>query len=300
MRLRLTIKDNGANTADKYSSDIPLTSDGIVGWHMWTATWDIDAGSDEIKFYKDGVAIYTAGSDAIPALTVPTSDVFASGYINGPYRTGTAGDVRIAHLAIWKTAVVTSDLLNLYEKMTSLDSISVTVFQGGSGITALFENPTGQTGYVTTFNVRGKRLKLYQPNSYTAIDTPSLIAIGERKFSLDMTYQDSPATGKDAGDFLISALPFANTHIESVVFDGDRNSYLLTMAASVEPGDRITLTDTHSGTSADFWVNGIEAEIYGTNSKRVKLYLARTYDVNFWKLGVAGFSELGQTTYVSY
>jgi hypothetical protein len=300
MRFLARIKDNGANTAEEYSCDAALSSDGIVGWHMWTVTWDIAAGSNEFKFYRDGAAFYAAGSDTIPSLTVPTSDTFASGYINGPYRTGAAGDVRTAHLAIGKTALVTSDILQMYTKMTSLDAVSVTVFQGGSGITALFENPTNQTGYVTTFNVRGKRLKVYQPNTYTVNDDPSALAIGERRLNLDMTYQSNPLVGKDAGDFLISFLPFPFPRIERVTFDGERNAYLMTMAAAVEPGDRISLTDTHSGVSDHFWVNGVEAEVYGATSKRVTLYLARTFDVNFWKLGVAGFSELGQTTYVSY
>jgi hypothetical protein len=300
LRFLARIKDNGANTAEEYSCDVPLTTDGIVGWQMWTATWDIAAGSDEFKFYRNGVAWYAAGSDTIPALTAPTSDTFVSGFIEGPYRTGVAGDVRTAHLAIWKAAIVTSDILQMYSKMTSLDALSVTVFQGGSGITALFENPTNQTGYVTTFNVRGKRLKVYQPNTYTVNNNPSALAIGERRLPLDMTYQSNPLTGKDAGDFLISILPFPYPRVEKVTFDAERNAYLMTMGAAVEPGDRVKLTDTHSGIANDFWVNGVEEEVYGATSKRVSLYLTRVFDVPFWKLGVAGFSELGQTTYVSY
>jgi len=299
VRMRLRINDPLVGAADKYSSDIPVTSDGILGWHMFSTSWDIAATSDNIQFYLDGTANFAAGSDTIPSLTVPSSDTFVRGAITGPYRSGAAGVLGVAHLAIWKAAVVSSDIANLYTAMTQRTDIGLTVFQGGSGVTAIFENPTTSTGYVTKFDIRGKRLKVYQPNTYVKRSIDSAIAIGERAVSLDMTYQDSPLSGKDVGDFLISILPTALPEVEKLEFDGHRNSTLQTMAASIEPGDRITLRDTYSGISEDYWVNGCAGHVWAGGLQTITLYVIRTFDVPFWLIGVVGFSEIGQTTYVS-
>ena len=299
VRMRLQINNPLSGAISKYSSDIAVTSDGLLGWHMISVTWDQAAASDNIQFYLDGTANFTAGSDVIPAMAPASSDTFSRGAITGPYRTGAVGSFATAHLAIWKAAVVSSDIASLYTAMTQNTDISLTVFQGGSGVTAIFENPTTSTGYVTRFDVRGKRLKVYQPSTYVRRNLGSNLAIGERSTSLDMTYQDAPLSGKDVGDFLISILPIALPEIERLEFDGARNSTLQTMAASIEPGDRISLTDSYSGIAEHYWVNGVAGRLWGAGEQTVTLYVIRTFDVPFWLIGVAGFSEIGQTTYVS-
>lgn len=298
--MRLQLNTPMAGTVSKYSSDIAVTSDGLLGWHMYTVTWNLAATSDNIKFYLDGAANFAAGSDVVPSMTPASSDTFVSGSITGPYRTGLLGDMKTAHLAIWKAAEVASDVLQLYTVMTQNAAVALSVFPGGSGITAIFENPTANSGYVTLFNVRGKRLKVYQPNTYIRRHPGSELAIGERSVSLDMTYQDDPLSGKDAGDFLISILPQALPEIEKLQFDGHRNAYLQTMAASVEPGDRITLTDAYSGIAEAYWVNGVAGKLWGPGLQTVTLDVIRTYDVPFWLIGTVGFSEIGTTSYVSY
>lgn len=300
VRMRLQLNNPIGTPASKYSSDIPVTSDGILGWHMYSVTWNLAATSDNIQFYLDAVSNFTVGSDAIPAMTPASSDTFVTGSITGPYRTGAGGEVRTAHLAVWKAAEVASDLVALKSAMTDNTAVGVTVFQGGTGVSAIFENPTAQTAYVTKFDVRGKRLRLYQPNTYTRRNSASEDAIGERVLSLDQTYQDEPLSGKDAGDFLVSILPQALPRIGRASFDGSRNAYLQNMAAAVEPGDRITVTDAYSGFAEAYWVNGVEGRIGGPGHQQVTLHVIRAYDVPFWLLGTVGFSELGTTTYLSY
>lgn len=301
VRMRLQLGSPIAGAISEYSSDIPVTSDGLLGWHMLTTTWSSAATSDNIAFYLDAVRYnVTTTSDAIPSMTPASSDTFVSGSITGPYRAGVGGEVRTAHLGIGSAAITAANVTTLQQAMVNNTAVGVTVFQGGSGISAIFENPTGGAAYVTKFDVRGKRLRLYQPNTYTRRNEASEDAIGERVLSLDQTYQDAPLSGKDAGDFLISILPQALPRIGRVSFDGSRNAYLQNMAAAVEPGDRIAVTDAYSGFSEAYWVNGVEGKISGPGYQQVTLHVIRAYDVPFWLLGVVGFSELGQTTFLSY
>lgn len=301
IRMKLQLGSPLAGAITEYSSDIPVTSDGLLGWHFYTVTWDAAATSDNIAFYLDSARNnVTTTSDAIPSMTPASSDTFLSGSLTGPYRAGASGEVRTAHLGIGAAAITAANVLTLQQAMVNNAAVGVTVFQGGSGISAIFENPTGGAAYVTKFDVRGKRLKLYQPNSYIQRNEASEGAIGERVLSLDQTYQDAPLSGKDAGDFLISILPQALPRIGRVTFDGSRNAYLQNMAAKVEPGDRITVTDAYSGFAEAYWVNGVEGKIGGPGHQTVTLHVIRAYDVPFWLLGTVGFSELGQTTFLSY
>jgi hypothetical protein len=299
-RLRLRLNYPVTGYADRYSSDIPITSDGLLGWHMYTVTWELAATSDNIKFYLDGTAVYTAGSDSIPVMAAASTDTFVTGSITGPYRATNTGSLQMAHLAIWKSALTAANVTSLYVAMTQNTAVGLTVFNGGSSFTAIFENPTNLTGYVTQFNIRGKRLRLYQPSVYTKRDEGSALAIGEHRLSFDMSYQDDPLVGKDLGDFLVTILPDALPQVNSVEIDGERNAYLQTMALAVEPGDRIHVTDAHSGLAEAYWVNGVTGAIDGSGGIGASLNIIRAYDVNFWQLGVAGFSELGETTFLVY
>jgi hypothetical protein len=293
-RARMQINSPSTDAADVYSCDIPLTTDGLLKWHMHTVTWDRATGA--IDFYVDGASMGSS-TDVIPALSGVASD-FVAGQITGPYQV--SGTALTAHLAVWKSAVPSSDVTALHSKMTINDSINMRLFVGATGITTIFTNPSNQGGYVTKFDVRGKRLKVYQDNVYTRINEENQNLIGERAESLDMTYQDDPLVGKDAADFLGSFLYLSRTEVQTFSFDAFRNSALEQQALALEPGDRITLVNSHLGISRDFWVQGIEGEIKGPNLMTITMYLLQTTDVNFWKLGVPGYSELEQTTYLSY
>jgi len=244
--------------------------------------------------------MYAAGSDAIPSMTAPASDTFISGYITGPYRAAGSGSMQIAHLVIGSTAITAANVVSLYQAMTQNTAVGVTVFNGGGGFTAIFENPTASTAYVTQFNIRGKRLRLYQPNVYIKRDEGSALAIGEHRLSFDMAYQDDPLVGRDLGDFLSTILPEALPQIDTIEFDGDRNAYLQRMALQMEPGDRIRITDSHGGIAEDYWVNGVSVTMTGDSSVHVTANVIRAYDVQFWQLGVVDYSELDESTFLVY
>lgn len=298
MRARLQLNSPATNAISNYSSDITLDSNGILDWHMHTVTWNKSTGA--IVHYLDGAANGTS-TDVLPAMSVPSTDTFVAGQITGPYSpTAENGIAKTAHLAIWKTAQASSDIANLYSVMTNNTAISMTLFPGATGIDAIFENPSPNKGYVTRLDIQGKRLKVYQPNTYTARNEPSQFILGQLKGSLDMTYQADPLVGKDAGDFLSSFLYLTRTRIDTVDFDAFRNANLELRALQVEPGDRVTLTNTHLGLSRDYWVNGVEGKMLGNNMMSIRLFLIRAFDVNFWLLGVPGYSELDQTAYLSY
>lgn len=299
-RLRLRLNYPRSGYADKYSTAISLDSDGLLGWHMYTATWDRAATSDNIQFFHDADDIYTAGSDSIPSMTAPSTDTFISGYINGPYRQADTGSMQTAHLAVWKSALTAANVTSLYQAMNQNQGVTVTVFNGGGSFKAIFENPTDLTSYATKFDIRGKRLKLYKPSVYTSRDEGSALAIGEQLMEFDMAYQDDPLVGKDLGDFLITVLPDALPEVDHLDFDGERNDYLKDMALALEPGDRVRVEDAHSGLSEDFWVNGIRGSVTGIGVMKISADVIRAYDIPFWQLGIVGASELGETTFLAY
>ena len=74
----------------------------------------------------------------------------------------------------------------------------------------------------------------------------------------------------------------------------------MTAAIASEPGDLVQLTETVTGLSAqDYFINGVSLRVKPNNALETEWNVARR-EMQSWIVGVAGYSEVGETTVLGY
>lgn len=259
-------------------------------FRLITVTWSKATGDGQLKYYRDGSLITTSSDIG----TWPTTAYTTLEMTSGP------ASLSLAHVALWKAALPASDVTTIYAQASAPSKVGVTAELGATSAKVTFVNPTATTVYVTSLQIRGKRIKAYRPSTAEAIDYSTYDEYGELPLDIDMTYQDNPLVGQAAADFLLTNLENPITAIESISFLAERSAALESAFLDLEPGDRITLVEQQSDVSNDFFINGCSYRMYGPGIIEATWYVVPAQDSAYWALGVAGYSEIGATTIVSY
>ena len=207
-------------------------------------------------------------------------------------------DGSIAHVWCMNKTPAASDILNIYNAGSGGFNVDSKI--GGFAAEYTITNQSGQVGYVTTLQIRGDRIKDYQPVTQEEKDDTSVTNYGELVLNWDMPYQEDPLVGKDAADFFLLNLKDPTTQVERIKFNANHSDDLMKAALRREPGDRITITETVTGINADFFINGVRLTIKPNNIIDCEWFVIPAKDSLYWSIGEAGYSEIGETTYVTY
>lgn len=175
-------------------------------------------------------------------------------------------------------------------------SVSVVTSAFASSVKFVVTN-SGSDAYMTRLQIRGKAIYDNGPQtmeSYTQKD------YGDRPFSLDMPYQDDPLVGQSAAEYLNAQYNDQDQQLESVAFvASDRDSFM-TQALTRDIGDLITISETMTGIDLlDAIINAVALEMVGPNLW-CRWLLAPANPFAIWQLGLAGASELGETTVLGF
>lgn len=155
-------------------------------------------------------------------------------------------------------------------------------------------NTAGVIGYLWLHQIRGYGIYLYEPVTVRS-DTGQ--PDGE-VLNVDMIYQDDPNVGDDMLTLLTSWNAVDYTDVESVTFIANRDSDLMA-AAFLSPGSLVSISETQTGISRNFIINGTSKTMTAGNILYVTWYLIQANQIETaWFLEVAGFSELESTTYL--
>jgi hypothetical protein len=282
------------NTADLVT-DTSLAGD--TGWHFLAIT--VDYSNDRMRAYIDGVQVgaeqsglgqWTAGDTTMLYAELGYSTSQATGYFLGD----------MAHFFVNNIEMSAAELLAIYNAQTGGFNVDAKIGGFATEFTLTNVEPTS-SAFVTKLEVRGKRVRDFQPVSSEARDKDSIKLYGEMILNMDMPNQSDPLVGQDAAGHLLSSLKDPSTDVEAVLFQANRNATLIVGALAREPGDRITLTETLSGyNSNDFFINAVRLHVYPIDQIECEWTLVPVADSAFWAIGTAGLSEIGQTTYVTY
>lgn len=161
-------------------------------------------------------------------------------------------------------------------------------------------NTAATAGYLNLFKLRGNIIRLYDPSDSVAESSDSQDAYGVRELAFALPYQSNPNTAKDFSDHLEARWKNPVTVVESVSFYANRSDTLMQGAVELCIGDRITISETVTGISDDYSIVYVEKEYMHGARLRVTYGLERTTGAEFWFLGIAGLSELGQTTTLGF
>lgn len=233
--------------------------------------------------------------------TAPSISPGASIELWGSYRDPTEISRAIGGTSQVTPLVATTDYLanaavdGTGTDLTSALSVTTTAF----GASARFEltNTGLVTLYVTHLQLRGKGVYDEAPQTFEE----SSVASYERPLAFEMRYQDSPYIARAAAEALHGVHSVLEQQIESLSFVASVSDDALTRALTLEPGDRITVTETVTGlTAIEARVTELELEVGPRRLLSCRVGLAPVSTIDPWQVGTAGLGELGTTTYLGF
>ena len=171
-----------------------------------------------------------------------------------------------------------------------------------STLLKIANNHATTTLYVRQCQLRGKGVRTYDAVICEASDANLRGKYGDNVLAVSQPFQDSVESGNQAAAFLLSAYSGERTVVRRIrLLVGDQSSdALMTAAIASEPGDLVQLTETVTGLSAkDYFINGVSLRVKPNNAIETEWNVARR-EMQSWIVGVAGYSEVGETTVLGY
>lgn len=182
-------------------------------------------------------------------------------------------------------------------------SLSVTVTFGANSAEVTFTNTGVIPIYVTFFQLRGRGVYTYEPVPCEATANEATRALyGDVVLTLDQSFQSSSSKGFDAASYLLNAFAAPRTIARSILLRVGQGSPSARISAALKAdcGDLVSITETVTGLSDEhYFVNGVKTR-YSAGFVETELFLAPREQAIAWILGVAGYSELGVTTYPGF
>jgi hypothetical protein len=142
----------------------------------------------------------------------------------------------------------------------SLDVSFIAEQSTGDASSVKFKNNAGVTGYLNLFKIYGKGIYTYQPVesvSAAAVTSDSVRKFGTRSYTMQLPYQTDAGVAATVSAAILAAYQNGITDVESVMFWA-RNTALEQAALRWGVGTRITVTETVTGISRDFFIHGVE------------------------------------------
>lgn len=180
------------------------------------------------------------------------------------------------------------------------DDLGVVVTFGANSAEIALTNNASTAGFLNLMQLRGLAIRLFDPATAVSVDSTSQKAHGNRPLTLSLLYQDSPLEGQDFADITLSVWKDPRNLIKTVGFWGNQDATRLIDALEVEPGSRVSISESLSAIDDEYFVNGVELAISPTEAIFCRWFPVPASDANFWLLGEVGASELGETTVLGF
>jgi hypothetical protein len=178
------------------------------------------------------------------------------------------------------------------------DNLAIVSTFSGNAATYEITNTANQTVYVTKLQAVGRGLYDYEQTTSQAESSANVSSYGEQVVALDLPYLTSPATGLNIAQYLLSMYD-GPLNVGSIEV-GPQTSSLLTQILTRDVGDRIAVQETVTGVSSSYYIQAVDLMIVAPGNVWATWTLASADTSQYWALGVDGFTELGETTVLSF
>lgn len=271
----------------------------VNGGFVATTSRDDIASSVEVFVYPtkvDPVPVDIFKLDGSPVLVLP----FTETLIRLPYMTAERPDSPIGALGLTPIVPYTDYTMNAQQDGGGADLTTSFIVQnayplGGASALIRVTNMGGIAGFVTLLKGQGYGLYITEASVKVETDTP----YGRRPLTVVMPMQANVNTASDLAHFFSNLYKNAYGQIESVSFCASKTHTLLEYAVYFEPGDTITIQETITSIAGRYRIQGVRLEIrHGVIWCTWRLAYVSSQD--FWLLGLATHSELGQTTALGF
>lgn len=227
---------------------------------------------------------------------------------------GTYNDADNAQRLIGGTALVTSlvaypgtdfdyagnaSMDGMGADLTSYLSVVATAFATTVKFEVTNANPSinvyliAPSGSAPMLRIRGKGVHDRGP---LTCQSSSAQSYGTRPLEMDLPFEGDSNVIQSASDYVQSTYNSLTRRVQKLTFVANESAAKMLLAMTVEPGDRITVTEPVTGvSSAESLVQAVSLKIQ-ERFLTCTLELAPASTQTFWLWGVAGKSEWGQTT----
>jgi hypothetical protein len=132
----------------------------------------------------------------------------------------------------------------------------------------------------------------------------SVSTLGKKTLNVNCPYQADATFAADAAAYLLANWGVERSSLSSGVelFVPASDPQTLDRLLALEISSPIGISESSTGLTAAYWVNGISESYDEAGNAMIRLQLAPRWNTTssiMWKLEVAGFTELGLTTVLS-
>ncbi len=135
-------------------------------------------------------------------------------------------------------------------------TLVVTAQYGSNRVKYSIFNNSVSSGFITKLQARGRTLLDYTPVDSTSTDSTSITTYGERSLDFDMPYESTVGAAQEVGDYIVSVWSSPSPVSVAMPLIPANNTDLATIIA-LEPGDPITIVESVTGLSNDYFINGV-------------------------------------------
>lgn len=240
----------------------------------------------------------TAG-DANAASITPQDTITINASYRDPNQTISVATARVSGTSMVDPVATTDYTANTAADGSGTDLtavLTVTADFGSTGATiAITNTDMTQTAYLTKLQLRGIGLYDYEETTVFSDDAASQNLYGLIQADVDITYEPDINQAQSIADSIrfTWANPFG--YATSTSFIANSSATRMAMGLGAEIGDRVTVSETQTGISGDFFINSVEL-IQTTEILGVTWKLAPADAATYWILEQSGYSELDTTT----
>ncbi len=179
------------------------------------------------------------------------------------------------------------------------DVVSVTVIEGGSNCQLLFTNRSAvaDAWIARGTRVRGYKITDFGAQEYVAADETSIGDFGRQQLVHDLKMLDDPEYARNLCAWELQTRADPRGQINGLTIQANVSDALMINALARTIGDRIAVSESQTGlSSAEYHIVGEKHTLPNRYNHRAAWTLRPARAMEYWKLGTAGYSELGQTT----
>lgn len=177
-------------------------------------------------------------------------------------------------------------------------SVSTCIQDGAATRAAVvFSNSDSAAVWVASAaKVRGTKITDYGVIDAEKQDDGSIGDFGRQLWSYPYE-MDNLADAQNIANYIVTSRKDPRGRVKRMTLRPRKNETLMTQALARTIGDRLAITETQTGAAADYFIIGEIHRLDMAGMDYTVTWILEPADANqYWILGSAGFSELGQTT----
>jgi hypothetical protein len=179
-------------------------------------------------------------------------------------------------------------------------NLTITATYGANSVKYELTSGATVTGYLNKLQARGKAVRLFDPQIALAVNSTSRVDYGDRPLDMNLLFQDDPLEAQDFSDITRTNFKDPATRVALCELWANKSATCMNAALQGEPGDRVQIDESMTAINDEYFIDGVEINVVDKNNFRCRWNVRIAGESNYWLLGQAGASELGQTTILGF